>query len=98
MYSLRVFWSCYPSYCKYAQSHGDDALCKRFILSNLGEPGSEKIDDVIRSGGANSTTKEREVGSFSKDVIRLIHEANKDMTMTQIVQIWRSKGKNTPDL
>jgi ATP-dependent DNA helicase Q1 len=89
-----AFWAM----AKYAQCHGDDALCKRFILSNLGEPGSEKIDDVIRSGGANSTTKEREVGSFSKDVIRLIHEANKDMTMTQIVQIWRSKGKNTPDL
>ena len=89
-----AFWSM----ARYAQSHGDDALCKRIILSNLGEPGSEIIDDVIKSGGANSTTVEREITSFIKDVVRLIHEANKDMTMAQIVQLWRSKGKHTPDL
>ena len=89
-----AFWSM----ARYAQMHGDDALCKRIILSNLGEPGSEKIEDVINSGGANSTTTEREIGSFSKGVVRLIHEANKDMTMAQIVQTWRSKGKDTPDL
>jgi len=89
-----AFWSM----ARYAQMHGDDALCKRIILSNLGEPGSERIEDVINSGGANSTTTEREVGSFSKNVVRLIYEANKDMTMAQIVQTWRSKGKDTPDL
>lgn len=88
-----AFWSM----ARYAQMHGDDALCKRIILSNLGEPGSEKIEDVINSGGANSTTEEREIGMFCKDLVKMIHDSGRDMTMTQIVQIWRSKGKDTPD-
>jgi len=88
-----AFWSM----ARYAQMHGDDALCKRIILSNLGEPGSEKIEDVINSGGANSTTEEREIGKLCKDLVRMIYESGRDMTMAQIVQMWRSKGKDTPD-
>lgn len=88
-----AFWSM----ARYAQMHGDDTLCKRIILSNLGEPGSEKIEDVINSGGANSTTEEREIGMFCKDLVKMIHDSGRDMTMTQIVQMWRSKGKDTPD-
>mmetsp|Transcript_11878 Transcript_11878/g.22244 ORF Transcript_11878/g.22244 Transcript_11878/m.22244 type:complete len:894 (-) Transcript_11878:838-3519(-) len=88
-----AFWSM----ARYAQMHGDDALCKRIILSNLGEPGSEKIEDVINCGGANSTTEEREIGMFCKDLVKMIHNSGRDMTMTQIVQMWRSKGRDTPD-
>ena len=88
-----LFWSM----ARYAQMHGDDSLCKRIILSTLGEPGSEQIADVLNSEAANSTTQPREVTRFAKDVIRIIHESSKAMTMAQIVTMWRSpNGKNTP--
>ena len=83
------FWSM----ARYAQTHGDDSVCKRFILSTLGEPGSDNIEDVIKSCG-----EEIEVGKFVQDCVRMIHLSNKDLTMAQIIGVWRTKGKDTPDL
>ena len=83
------FWSM----AKYAQTHGDGSVCMRFILSTLGEPGCESIEDDVNSSG-----EPREVGTYVRDVVRLIHMSPKDLTMAQIVSIWRSKGKDTPDL
>ena len=88
------FWSM----ARYAQAHGDDSLCKRIILSTLGEPGVENIEDVMNSDVLNTTTEVREVGRFVKDVIRMIDGSAKDLTLTQIVTMWRCKGKDTPDL
>ena len=88
------FWSM----AKYAQAHGDDSLCRRMILSVLGEPGCESMTDVMSTAKANSTTEEREVGQYAKDVVRMIQCVPKDLTLAQIVAMWRSKGAETPDL
>jgi len=87
------FWSM----AKYAQAHGDDSLCRRMILSVLGEPGCESMTDVMSTAKANSTTEEREVGQYAKDVVRMIQCVPKDLTLAQIVAMWRSKGAETPD-
>eukprot|EP00553_Chaetoceros_curvisetus_P012486 CAMPEP_0204641592 /NCGR_PEP_ID=MMETSP0717-20131115/51221_1 /ASSEMBLY_ACC=CAM_ASM_000666 /TAXON_ID=230516 /ORGANISM="Chaetoceros curvisetus" /LENGTH=127 /DNA_ID=CAMNT_0051662277 /DNA_START=961 /DNA_END=1341 /DNA_ORIENTATION=- len=39
----------------------------------------------------------RRVGKYAKDVVRLIQCAAKDVTMAQVVTIWRSNGEDTPD-
>jgi ATP-dependent DNA helicase Q1 len=83
------FWSM----ARYAQTNGDDSVCKRFIMSTLGEPGSDNVDDVINSCG-----EEVQVGRFAQDIVKLIYFSNKDLTMAQVISIWRSKGKDTPDL
>jgi len=82
------FWSM----VRYAQQHGDDSLCRRIILSILGEPGCENMNDVLVS--ESQTTIEREVGQYAKDVVQLIQSFGKDMTLQKIVTEWR--GKDAP--
>ena len=86
------FWSM----VKYGQEHGNDALCKRIILSTLGEPGCSNVDEIIGKGSANPTTEIREVGEHAKNIVLLIQSSTKDLTLQQLVSIWR--GKDVPDL
>lgn len=78
------------SMIQYGQEHGDDAICRKMILSVLGEPGVD-----ISNSLDNSNTEKREVGSLAKDVVRLISESEKDQTLSQVVSAWR--GSNAPD-
>ena len=87
------FWSM----VRYAQEHGNDSMCRRIILSVLGEPGCENINDIL-TDETSSLTITREVGQYAKDVVRLIQESSKDLTIQQVVALWRGKGKETPDL
>ena len=88
-----AFWSM----VRYSQQHGDDTLCRRIILSVLGEPGCENVDHVL-TDNTSSMTEEREVGQYAKDVVRLIQWSAKDLTIGQLVTLWRGKGEETPDL
>ncbi len=88
-----AFWSM----ARYGQLHGDDSMCKRMILSVLGEPGCENMNNII-TDNSSSLTVERDVGQYAKDVVRLIQEAEKDLSLQQVVSRWRGKGKDTPDL
>lgn len=81
------------SMVQYGQEHGDDSICRKMILSVLGEPGHE-IADIP----TNPNTVRREVGAFVKDVVRLVSESTKDLTLAQVVTLWRGKGDDTPDL
>ncbi len=85
------FWSM----VRYGQQHGDDSLCRRIILSILGEPGCENLNDILR-GNSSSLTEEREVGQYAKDVVRLIQDVGKDLTLQQIVTAWRRR--DAPDV
>jgi ATP-dependent DNA helicase Q1 len=86
------FWSM----VKYGQEHGNDALCKRIILSTLGEPGCSNVDEIIAKGSENPTTEVREVGRHAKNIVQLIQSSAKDLTIQQLVSTWR--GKDAPDL
>ena len=80
---------------RYSQQHGDDALCRRIILSTLGEPGCASIEQVL-SQGISNTTEEKEVGKHAKALVRLIQNSPKDLTIQQLVTKWR--GNDVPDL
>lgn len=81
------------SMVQYGQEHGDDAICRKMILSVLGEPGHEIADMPT-----NPNTVKREVGAFVKDVVRLISESSRDLTLAQLVTLWRGRGDDTLDL
>ena len=86
----RAFWSM----AKYAQTHGNDQACKQLMLSALGEIGvSGTISDELH----DETTENIDVGLYVKDMLRMIQESKKDLTINQIVSNWRSKGKDTPE-
>ncbi|KAL7552676.1 hypothetical protein ACHAWF_015904 [Thalassiosira exigua] len=79
---------------QYGQAHGDDALCRHFILTALGE-----AEDTMGNTFANlqqqcKTTIRRQVGAHCQTVARLVDELNTSgeaCTINQIVTKWRSK-------
>ena len=81
---------------KYGQEHGNDALCKQIILSTLGEPGYSNVQNLTEYNSEKATTEQREVGKHAKNIVRLIQNSDKDMTIQQLVSTWR--GKDAPDL
>jgi len=85
-----AFWSI----VRYSQQHGDDELCRRIILSTLGEPGCASIERVLSQGSNNNTSEEKEVGKHAKTLARLIQWSPKDLTIQQIVTKWR--GNDVP--
>ncbi len=86
------FWSM----VRYGQQHGDDSICRRIILSILGEPGCENLNDVLAE--SSSSTEERDVGNYAKNVIEVIQHQPKEVTLQQVVKIWRGgKEKEVPD-
>jgi len=88
-----AFWSM----VRYAQEHGDDQLCRRIILSTLGEPGCDSVEQVLLQSNGNRT-EEREVGKHAKVLVRLLQWSQKDMTLQQIVTLWRSTNtEKIPD-
>lgn len=80
---------------RYGQEHGHDALCRQIILSTLGEPGCASLEQVILEADANTITEKREVGQHAKTLVQLIQSSSKDLTIQQLVTIWR--GKDAPD-
>ena len=78
-------------------SFRDSILCRRIILSTLGEPGFSNVDEIICEGVGMSESEEREVGKHAKIVTKLIQWSVKDLTLQQIVTLWRCK-KEVPDL
>mmetsp|Transcript_34480 Transcript_34480/g.101320 ORF Transcript_34480/g.101320 Transcript_34480/m.101320 type:complete len:1203 (-) Transcript_34480:13-3621(-) len=75
---------------RYAQADGDDALCKRIILSSLGEPGAEDLQMLLKNGC--DRTEPREVGRHAKVAATLLYENSGNMTAAQLVTQWRSKN------
>ena len=68
---------------RYAQADGDDALCKKIILSSLGEPGAEDLQALLKNGC--DRTEPREVGRHAKVAAKLLNESNDKMTAAQLV-------------
>jgi len=75
---------------RYAQADGDDALCKKIILSSLGEPGAEGLQALLKNGC--DRTESREVGQHAKVATKLLNESSDKMTAAQLVTQWRSKN------
>jgi ATP-dependent DNA helicase Q1 len=68
---------------RYAQAHGNDAVCKAIMLDNLGEPNAPNPTQVQRENDG-LTTDTRNVGTHGQTVTRILHEkclVGDDVTM-----------------
>ena len=75
---------------RYAQADGDDAFCKKFILTALGEPGAEDLQSLLRNGCDRTET--RDVGRHAKVAATLLNESSENLTLQQLVTQWRAKN------
>ena len=75
---------------RYAQADGDDAFCKKFILTALGEPGAEDLQSLLRNGCDRTET--RDVGRHAKVAATLLNESSENLTLPQLVTQWRAKN------
>ena len=86
--SERVFWKMVG----YAQTFGNDAVCRARILNCLGEPNSPDIKRTMDENVENVTIKD--VAHHAKTVLTLLMQKTKEganVTMNMLVKEWRSK-------
>ena len=91
------FWSM----VRYAQTSGNDFVCRNLILRVLGEEQTNK-NNVDIEASKNETTEERDVTQHAKTALQLVYSSlqrKKDwLTLNKLVQNWRSTSNNAPDL
>jgi hypothetical protein len=80
-----TFWSM----VRYAQMHGNDATCRNIILSTLGEINMPDISST-------ENVEVKDVTIHSKVAVQLVDWSVKDLTIQQLVTLWR--GKDAPAL
>ncbi|KAL9180315.1 hypothetical protein ACHAXT_008285 [Thalassiosira profunda] len=87
-----TFWSM----AKYAQAHGDDALCRHTILATLGEADNTMENTLDNLQKKCTTSALRDVGRHCQTVTKLVDAlmtAKEECTLIQLVSKWRSKAE-----
>lgn len=83
---------------RYAQSSSSDAVCRAILMSHLGEPIVDDMDELVRQyDGTN--TEPRNVGRHCQTVCRLLAQKiqkGEKHTMQQLLKEWRSKSNDSP--
>jgi hypothetical protein len=84
--SESTFWSM----VRYGQAHGNDAYCRQTILATLGD--IPPIDERLPA----DNVEVKDVTIHSRIAARLVDWSAKDLTIQQLVTLWR--GKEVPPL
>jgi hypothetical protein len=86
------------SMIRYAQEFGTDEVCKAILLRHLGEPNCPDVAQVQRDHVGETTTS-REIGRHIQavaELLRLRNQQGKKITMSKLVQEWRSRADDLP--
>lgn len=85
---------------RYSQEPGNDEICRSFLLTALGEPGTHtRLEDLRERQMADGiyNGERRDVGLHAKTVTQLLDlklRENENVTMNMLVKEWRAKPTN----
>jgi ATP-dependent DNA helicase Q1 len=90
-----LFWRM----AQYAQSFGNDAVCRAIILNTLGEPNSPDPKQVMATNTDNVVI--RDAVEHAKTVLQLLRLKNQqqglNLTLNMLIKEWRAKPDSAPE-
>lgn len=84
---------------RYAQASSHDAVCRAILMTHLGEPVVDNMENLLQQYDGTYTER-RDVGRHCQTVAKLlalkVHDQGEKITMSMLVKEWRSKSKGSP--